>query len=95
MLEHTTMFLGSFISAAFAQDLKIIIPLPKELQEKEFAWLEKEKEKITNQIESLKKQLSNPNFIERAPKELVDKTKQNLTSLETTLTEISEKLKSP
>lgn len=81
-----------FHSSAQVRSLKLIIPLPQELIEKEKKRLEKEKEKCVQQIASTKKQLSNPNFIERAPKELVEKTQQQLQDLEKSLQEIEKKL---
>ena len=67
-----------FTSSATLKNLKIIIPLPKEMEEREKKRLEKEKEKLKLQIDALEKQLANPNFIERAPKELVAKTQEAL-----------------
>ncbi len=71
-----------FTSSASVKDLKIIIPLPEEFQEREKERLAKEKEKLEKQIASLKNQLNNPNFVERAPKELVEKTKTQLEEAE-------------
>ena len=61
---------SGFTSSASIKDLKIIIPLPEEFKEKERERLTKEKEKLEKQIVSLKNQLSNPNFVKRAPKKL-------------------------
>jgi len=82
-----------FHSSAQARSLKLIIPLPKELLDKEKKRLEKEREKSIKQIASTKNQLSNPNFVKRAPKELVEKTQNQLASLEKGLQEIEDKLK--
>jgi valyl-tRNA synthetase len=71
-----------FTSFATIKDLKIIIPLPEEFAEKERQRLAKKKEKVEKQIASLKNQLSNSNFVERAPKELVEKTKAQLAEAE-------------
>ncbi|CCB89348.1 valine--tRNA ligase [Simkania negevensis] len=81
-----------FHSSAQVGSLKLIIPLPQELIEKELKRLEKEKEKCIAQIDLTKKQLSNPNFVERAPKELVEKTEQQLKDLEKLLQDIEKKL---
>jgi len=81
-----------FTSSASVRGLRVIIPLPKELQEKEKQRLKKEQEKLQVQIASLKKQLSNPNFLERAPEPLVTKTKNALSAAEQKSQEISEKL---
>ncbi|MCP5504296.1 MAG: valine--tRNA ligase [Chlamydiales bacterium] len=71
-----------FTASASVKDFKIIIPLPEEFQEREKERLAKEKEKLEKQIASLKNQLNNPNFVERAPKELVEKTKAQLEEAE-------------
>ncbi|MBF5060015.1 valine--tRNA ligase [Candidatus Neptunochlamydia vexilliferae] len=84
---------SGFTSSALVKGLKILIPLPEELQEKEKKRLEKEVEKLTGQIASLNKQLSNPNFVERAPAELVNKTKSALSETEEKLAATQEKLK--
>lgn len=82
-----------FTSSALVHNLKVIIPLPKELEEKEKQRLEKEVEKLSNQITSLNKQLSNANFIERAPKELVEKTQGSLKEAEEKLSATKHSLK--
>ncbi|QVL56704.1 MAG: valine--tRNA ligase [Simkaniaceae bacterium] len=79
---------SGFTSSALVKDLKIIIPLPEEFQERERERLVKEREKLEKQIASLKNQLSNPNFVERAPKELVEKTKATLAENEKKLSEL-------
>ena len=81
-----------FSSSASIHDLKIIIPLPQVLREKELQRLKKEKEKLMAQTASLQKQLSNPNFLEKAPQALVEKTKNTLLETEKKIQEISEKL---
>ena len=81
-----------FASTAVVGETKIVIPLPEELREKEKARLVKEKEKLQKQIASLSGQLANENFLARAPKELVDKTKSNLLSTEKKLAEVEKKL---
>ncbi|MCB1080743.1 MAG: valine--tRNA ligase [Chlamydiia bacterium] len=81
-----------FTSSAMVGDLKIIIPLPQELLEKEKQRLLKEQEKLESQIASFKKQLDNPQFTERAPEELVTKTKNALLDAEQKSQDISSKL---
>lgn len=81
-------------STAVLKGLKILIPLPKELQEKEKSRLEKELEKQRGQISSLEAKLSNPSFTERAPQELVENTKKALKEAQTKEIEITSKLKS-
>ncbi len=79
---------SGFTSSATVKDLKIIIPLPEEFQEKEKQRLVKEKEKLEKEIATLKSQLSNPNFVERAPKGIVDKTRATLEEREKKLAEL-------
>ncbi len=81
-----------FTSSALVKGVKISIPLPQELQEKEKKRLEREVEKLNGQIASLNKQLSNPNFVERAPAELVNKTKNALSETEEKLAATQEKI---
>ena len=78
---------SGFTSSASIKDLKIIIPLPEEFKEKERERLTKEKEKLEKQIVSLKNQLSNPNFVKRAPKKLVEETQTQLVEAEKRLAE--------
>ncbi len=82
----------AFSSTGFVGSIKIIIPLPEELQKQEQARLEKEVLRIQGNVDKLKNKLSNVQFIERAPKELVDKQKQLLQDNENKLKEIEEKL---
>lgn len=81
-----------FYSSADVEGLKLIIPLPENLVEKEKKRLEKEQEKCEKQIESAKKQLSNPNFTERAPKDFVQKKQNQLHELKLKLKSIKTKL---
>jgi valyl-tRNA synthetase len=73
---------SGFTSSALVKKIKITIPLPRELIEKEKERLKKEQEKLKGQITSLEKQLANPNFVERAPSELVEKTKASLKEIQ-------------
>ena len=74
-----------YSSSATLHNITLTIPLPKELQAAEKERLIKEREKLETQIASLKKQLSNPNFVDRAPPALVEKTKNALHDAETRL----------
>ena len=65
--------------------------MPDELKDKEKKRLEKEIEKQTKQVESLKAKLANPNFIERAPEDLVLQTKSNLEESQSNLKELEKK----
>ncbi len=82
---------NAFESHAQLGDTEIIIPLPEELREKELLRLKKEKEKTEKQIEGIKGRLSNPNFADKAPKEVVDEAKAQLTKLEKKLAEIEKR----
>ncbi|MDN3507812.1 MAG: class I tRNA ligase family protein, partial [Simkaniaceae bacterium] len=74
-----------FASSVTLHDITLTIPLPEELQGAEKERLIKEKEKLKIQIDSLKKQLSNPHFVEKAPAALVEKTKATLQEAENRL----------
>ncbi|MEM8727880.1 MAG: valine--tRNA ligase [Chlamydiota bacterium] len=69
-------------SSTSVKGLKIIIPLPERFQATERRRIAKEKEKLEKVVVSLKNQLNNPNFIKRAPKKLVEKTKARLKKAE-------------
>jgi valyl-tRNA synthetase len=79
-------------ATGMAGSIKIIIPLPIHLLEKEKERLRKESLKLKEQIAGLISKLQNAQFIERAPKALVDQTKENLSSFELKLREIEAKL---
>jgi len=82
-----------FASTGMVEGLKIIIPMPKELLTQELARLSKEQNRLTYHIERLNKQLSNENFVSKAPEELINKNKDNLKQSELELSEINFKLK--
>lgn len=63
-------------ATGIVEGVKIIVPLPAELVTQEKARLEKERERIVKNLEKIEVQLSNPTFIDRAPKELVEKQLQ-------------------
>jgi valyl-tRNA synthetase len=83
---------ASFGATGVLGSIKIFIPLPDDLKEKEQTRLVKEKERLEKNLEKTEKQLKNPNFVERAPKELVDKQKNLLSQTQSELEEISNKL---
>lgn len=74
------------------ENLKLIIPLPTELAEKEKIRLIKEEEKLMIQLERAKKILENPQFLEKAPQEKIDKQREDLQSLESQLQVVKEKI---
>jgi valyl-tRNA synthetase len=73
-------------------DLQIVIPLPEEMKEKEKVRLTNQQEKLELQLKDLEIKLSNSDFVEKAPKQLVDNTKKSLSDIQLKLTEIQEKL---
>jgi valyl-tRNA synthetase len=73
--------------------LKIVVPLPTELAQKELARLEKEREKSAQTVEKLKQMLSNPDFHEKANPALVEKQKNALTEAQVQLKTIIEKIR--
>jgi valyl-tRNA synthetase len=79
-------------ATAMVKGIKIFVPLPSDLKEKEKIRLLKELEKLIKQIESLQIKLENVDFVARAPKELVDKTKDALSMTKQSKDEIEKKL---
>ena len=55
--------------------------------------LTKQKEKTQKEVEKLSKKLQNKNFVERAPKEVVEKNKKELQELEEKLEKLNEELR--
>lgn len=82
----------SLSATGVVDNLKIIIPLPPELLEKERLRLEKEQEKLKKSIERLKNQLDNEEFVARAPADLINKQRDQLRQSQNELDEISKKL---
>ncbi|HKY99672.1 MAG TPA: class I tRNA ligase family protein, partial [Rhabdochlamydiaceae bacterium] len=81
-----------FSANAIVGNLKLIIPLPEEMREKEKVRLVKEKEKLVQQQNSLRQQLSNQEFVLKAPPQLVEKIKDGLAQAEKGLAEVIKKL---
>jgi len=65
-----------FSSSAPLKNLNLFIPLSQELREREKQRIAKELEKKTLQIDGAKRQLTNPDFIAKAPSSLVEKMKK-------------------
>jgi valyl-tRNA synthetase len=82
----------AFSASALVGNLKLIIPLPQELKEKELLRLSKEKDKLIILQNKTREQLANPQFVERAPKELVDKLNTQIAQAEKELSEVMRKL---
>jgi len=81
-----------FGASAVLEKIKLFIPLPKHLLEKEIIRLGKEQEKLISQSESMEKKLSIPEFVDRAPPEVVEKLKHSLEENKRKLLEIKMKL---
>jgi valyl-tRNA synthetase len=80
-----------FSANAIVGSLKLIIPLPDAFKEKEKLRLAKERDKYIAQINTLRGQLGNAEFVEKAPPPLVEKLKNNLLQAEKELGEIMKK----
>ena len=80
-------------SVGIVEDLKVIIPMPKEFSEKEALRLDKERERLEKQLERIKGQLANENFVSKAPPQLIEKTRGQLEQTEKELQEVNAKLK--
>ncbi len=80
-------------STTLIRNLRLMIPLPQESQERERLRLIKEQEKLVRQENQLKGQLANTDFIDKAPAALVDKLKLQAMEIEHQLLEIAGKLK--
>ncbi len=83
-----------FTCTGVYRSLKIILPLPEDLLKQELLRLTKEKEKLTTSLEKLRMQLANPDFVSRAPAQLIEKQQQQLAQGERELQEITQKLQS-
>lgn len=79
-------------SMANVDGFKILIPIPEELLQQEMARLNKEKEKLIQLIERINTQLSNENFVNNAPQELIAKQRELLQQAESDLRHIHEKV---
>jgi valyl-tRNA synthetase len=81
-----------FSASSIVGNLKLVIPLPQEFKEKEKVRLVKERDKYIVQQNNLRQQLSNTEFLEKAPPQLIEKIKNTLTQTEKELTETMHKL---
>jgi valyl-tRNA synthetase len=80
-------------STALSKSLKLLIPLSKDLIEKECKRLEKEKIKLQSQIDSAMKRLNNQTFLSKAPKNIIENLKSSFEEANSKLKEIETKLK--
>ncbi|TXI42343.1 MAG: valine--tRNA ligase [Nitrosomonas sp.] len=81
-----------FASTGVLDNVKIMIPLPPELIEKERQRLTKEQERLKISIEKLSRQLDNADFVQKAPAELLQKQRDLLQQNTRELEEVSTKL---
>lgn len=81
----------SFHAKAMVDEITIAIPLPEELKEKERARIDKEIGKLEKTIASISGRLSNKQFVDRAPEELVNQTKAQLATSQEMLKKLSKK----
>jgi valyl-tRNA synthetase len=79
-------------SIGIQDEVKIIIPMPKELIEKEKTRLEKELKRLMTEEERLTGKLSNEGFLSKAPEEVVNKEKEKLENIKKELMIIKSKL---
>lgn len=89
--EEKTKLVGS---TAICKSIKLLIPLSKDLLEKECLRLEKEKIKLQTDIASFETRLNNDGFLAKAPKDVVEKLKISHLETKNKLEEIELKLKS-
>ena len=79
-------------ATAVVGDLKLCIPIPDSLREKEKARLHKEKDKLEKLLLSTRAKLSNPDFRERAPEHIVKQLEETLAATQKQLKDIAAKL---
>lgn len=89
---HITPPLG-VTAEALVHHLKLQVPLPTELKEKEKMRLLKEQEKLIAGQNTLRHQLANEAFLQKAPPELIEKLKENLAQNERSLKTLESTLK--
>ena len=86
-------FSGEFVlsktAMAMAGDVEVMVPLEGLVDPKaEMAKLQKDKLKADSDIAYLKRKLADPNYLSRAPAEVVDKNKAKLAELEAALAKL-------
>jgi valyl-tRNA synthetase len=74
--------------SAMVESVKILLPLPSELQEKELIRLQKEQERLNKALEKTKTQLLNEEFRAKAPPELIGKLEGQVAQTTKDLNEI-------
>jgi valyl-tRNA synthetase len=86
-------FSGEFVlsktAMAMAGDVEVMVPLEGLVDPKvEMSKLQKDKLKADSDIAYLKRKLADPNYLSRAPAEVVDKDKAKLAELEAALAKL-------
>jgi valyl-tRNA synthetase len=72
-------------------EMKILIPMAGLIdKEAELARLEKEIQKINNDLPRVEGKLNNPAFVDKAPPEVIDKEKAKLTELRSMLNNLEQ-----
>ena len=89
---HTEEPRTGFACTGIVDALKILIPLPEQMLQQEKVRLAKEKDRLVVNLERIKGQLSNTEFVRNAPAQLIEKQKQLLGQSEKDLVEILSKL---
>jgi valyl-tRNA synthetase len=82
----------SLAATAFAEGIKLMVPLPAEMRERERARLSKEQARLIAQGNAARQQLSNPDFLAKAPPALIDRLKETAAKAERELLEVAHKL---
>lgn len=83
----------SFGATAIVKEIKVFVPLPKDLQTKEIQRLQKEQEKLIILSKQTQIKLQNKDFLSKAPSQVIEKIQNTLKETQTKLSEIEEKLK--
>ena len=91
-IQWETESVDTFGSSTIIQDLKLTIPIPASLKLKERARLEKELEKAEKMQSGTKEKLSNQEFCNKAPKEIVEKLENTFKQTERSIEEILQKI---
>ena len=84
---------GKHTSTAIVKDIEIYMPLPPEIITSEIARLQKELPKLEKDLTAVQNKLSNPQFCDRAPAEVVDKEKAKAEQIKMEMAKLGEKLK--
>ncbi|MBN1902576.1 valine--tRNA ligase [Candidatus Sumerlaeota bacterium] len=83
---------GAFSSTGVVQDLTLFVVLPDEMREEEINRLRKELEKSEKELSTLETKMKNENFVNKAPKEIVAKTRDRMEQAQREKGRINEQL---